>query len=150
MHLAMGEAWTSRMQLVTDSRERMSRLLCAANMREGLSLRRDRCMSVGPLIYPVMHLPTQIISDARCVLARLWRLLESFSYRLLGTSINMGQICVEGCKVSEFAMLGLSGVATDVNLLCRVSYGCRGMYRSANACVQIVMLAICSVQGAMA
>ena len=41
MQLAMGEAWTSRMQLVTDSRERMARLLNAANTREGLATPRS-------------------------------------------------------------------------------------------------------------
>ena len=41
LQLAMGEAWTSRMQLVTDSRERMARLLNAANTREGLNTPRS-------------------------------------------------------------------------------------------------------------
>ena len=41
IQLAMGEAWTSRLQLVTDSRERMARLLNAANTREGIATPRS-------------------------------------------------------------------------------------------------------------
>ncbi len=47
MQLAMGQAWTSRLQLVTDSRERMARLLNAANTREGISTPRSARQVTG-------------------------------------------------------------------------------------------------------
>ena len=71
----MGEAWTSRMQLVTDSRERMARLLNAANTREGLMTPRSAGrvtahVHVGLCVFRLRSVATGVLTfrgiDALC------------------------------------------------------------------------------------